>query len=84
MAQPRPWVREVIDALRDLGGEGSLSEIYTQIRKRSKMNFAVNSEWEATVRNTIETHSSDSESFRHKRDYFKSVFGIGSGHWALR
>ena len=84
MAQPRTWLREVMDALRDLGGAGFLSEIYAQIRKRGRMDFASNSKWEAAVRNAIEKHSSDSEAYAHNGDYFKSVDGIGSGHWQLR
>jgi putative restriction endonuclease len=84
MSQPRRWVDEVKDALRDLGGEGWLSEIYRQIRKRNCMNFASNPRWEPAVRNALEKHSSDSEAFAHRGDYFRSVNGIGSGRWGLR
>jgi hypothetical protein len=33
MAQPRPWVEEVLDALGELGGEGKLEEIYEAVSK---------------------------------------------------
>ena len=28
MSQPRPWVEEVLDVLGELGGEGTLEDIY--------------------------------------------------------
>lgn len=84
MAQPHSWVDEVHEALTEIGGDGSLAEIYNQIRTRDVMNFVSNKNWKAAVRQTLETHSSDSEAFRNYGDYFYSVYGIGQGHWGLR
>ena len=84
MAQPHSWFDEVHTALTEIGGDGSLSDIYSQIRKRNVMCFNSNKNWKAAVRQTLETHSSDSEAFLGKGDCFYSVFGIGQGHWGLR
>lgn len=85
MPQPRPWLDEVIDALRELGGEGQLSQIYARVRERGVMDFEANVHWEDRIRGTIETHSSDSAAFNpNNDDLFQSVNGLGQGRWRLR
>ena len=85
MAQPRPWVTEIVDTLHDLGGEADLEQIDRRIHLRAKMNFASNRNWKARVRGTIEIHSSDSEAYvQRNSDLFQSVFGIREGRWRLR
>jgi hypothetical protein len=69
-----------VDALRTLGGEASLSEIYACVaHQRSPLPKT----WQAIIRNTIESHSSDSDNFRSE-DLFYSSGGRGSGRWGLR
>src|SRR5215213_5034636 len=84
MAQPRPWVDEIQDALRELGGKGHLDEIYRRVKERGKMDFSANAHWQDRIRRTIETHSSDSLAYGGQRDLFYSVGGSGSGVWGLR
>jgi uncharacterized protein (DUF433 family) len=84
MAQPRPWVDEIQDALRELGGKAHLEEIYRRVQERGKMDFSANAHWQDRIRGTIETHSSDSIAYTGQRDLFCSVDGIGSGVWGLR
>ncbi|KQB91414.1 MULTISPECIES: HNH endonuclease [Geobacillus] len=80
--QPRRWVDEIIDVLNELGGQAHLSEIYDHVKKRGIMN--ISKTYEATIRRTIETHSSDSDAFYGNEDLFYSVHGKGSGVWGLR
>ena len=75
------WVDDIKAALIELGGEATLQEIYKKvkdIRLRSGRSWTAAAE--ATIRRTIEDHSSDSENFRGD-DIFKK---IGRGKWALR
>ncbi len=73
----RPWVADIVDALRALGGKGSLSAIYSEVAKRRS---PLPQSWQAIVRNQLETHSSDSDNFRGE-DLFYSVEGLGRGRW---
>src|SRR6266480_8141399 len=88
MPQPRPWLDEIIDALRDLGGEGSLNAIYEQISKRNIMTLD-SANWQAAIRRTLEAHSSDTRTFRTiqqspENDLFLAPKGLNSGYWAIR
>ena len=86
MAQPRPWVEEVLDVLGELGGEGTLEDIYGVIRSRSVMDLTGSVDWRATVRRTIQQHSSASDAFSGKPgdDIFIPPRGLGGGYWAIR
>ena len=86
MAQPRPWVEEVLDVLGELGGEGTLEDIYRVIRSRSVMDLTGSVDWRATVRRTIQQHSSASDAFSGKPgdDIFIPPRGLGGGYWAIR
>ncbi|WP_164517750.1 DUF3883 domain-containing protein [Rhizobium sp. TAL182] len=77
-----PWRDDVAAALRDIGGSGSLSEIYKAVRARRGEGLPRS--WQAIVRRELEYNSSDSESYKERYDLFRSVNGIGSGVWALR
>ena len=83
MTQPRLWLDEIKDALRELGGKGHLQDIYRKIQQRNRMNLDY-ATWENTIRRTIEQHSSDSDAFEGRSDDFYSVEGIGKGVWGLR
>lgn len=84
MPQPKRWKDEVVDVLETLGGTASLREIYFEIEKRRIMHLSHTKKWHASVRNTIETFSSDSDNYNGKIDLFYSVDGLGSGNWGLR
>lgn len=75
------WVDDVVLALQFLGGGGVLHEIYKKVEEiRTSTGRSVPKSLEATIRRTIEDHSSDSDNFRGV-DLFKKV---GRGEWALR
>ena len=75
------WVDDVRAALRALGGSASLHEIYKEVGgRRRDGNRSVPQSLEATIRRTLEDHSSDSANFRGA-DLFTI---IGRGQWALR
>lgn len=77
------WRDVVVEALESLGGQGSLDSIYKQIAKHNRRTRT--KAWQATVRNTIESASSDSDNYRETApDLFYSVGGKGSGTWGLR
>lgn len=84
MAQPKRWIDEVIDVILLLGGQGHYKDIYAMIENRQVMNLKVNKNWDATVRKTIELHSSDSKAFNGKEDIFYSVNGLLKGVWGIR
>ena len=84
MSQPRKWLDEVIDVIQLLGGKAHYNDIYQKIYERQIMNFIDNSNWKASVRQTIEMFSSDSEAFNGKKDIFYSVEGKGKGIWGIR
>lgn len=76
------WRSDIVQALRNIGGQGSLAEIYEAVQAvRPK---PLPRTWRAIVRKELEYNSSDSESFQERYDLFKSVDGIGNGVWALR
>jgi hypothetical protein len=75
------WVDDVQLALRALGGSASLHTIYKEVgRRRRDGNRSLPRTLEATVRRTLEDHSSDSANFKGE-DLFANV---GRGEWALR
>jgi len=88
MTQPRPWLDEVIDALVDLGGHGTLQDITERIVDRNVMDFKANPNFDARIRSTIYNHSSDGTYYKGEvggeKDIFYSVAGIGNGHWGYR
>lgn len=79
------WRQDVAGALRDLGGEAHLSEIYDRVRKRRlEGGRSVPTELEAIVRRELENNSSDAGAYTGKRDWFRTVDGLGKGRWALK
>jgi len=74
------WREDVVRALENLGGEADLGEIYREVEKVRQGDL--NATWQATVRFTIETNSSDSEAWRKENpDLFHKV---SRGRWGLR
>jgi negative regulator of replication initiation len=79
------WRHDVKAAIGNLGGEAHLKEIYKEVRRlRTENGRTVPDNLEAIVRREIEYNSSDASAYLQKRDWFRSVKGIGSGVWALR
>ncbi|MCZ2369113.1 hypothetical protein [Vibrio diabolicus] len=77
------WIDYVVQAMENLGGEAAYSDLYTEIEALKGGNLTKS--WKATVRNTVESYSSDSDNWTPSRDdLFYSVDGKGSGRWALR
>jgi hypothetical protein len=76
------WREDVRTALRTLGGQGTLDEIYEAVRL--VRTEPLPTEWRALVRSELEYNSSDSDSFKKKHDWFYSVEGINKGIWGLR
>ncbi|WP_448581770.1 hypothetical protein [Thermaurantiacus sp.] len=75
------WVDDIHKAFYDLGGRASLHAIYKHVAaQRRAAGRSVPKTLEATIRRTIEDHSSDSANFRGV-DLFAKV---GRGEWALR
>ena len=79
------WRDDIVDALRRLGGEADLHEIYRKVTDiRQKEGRSLPPSVDAVIRRELENNSSDSESFTGHRNLFRSVNGIGGGRWALR
>ncbi len=77
------WVDDVAYSLKELGGAATLHRIYRKVEEVRKMaGRSVPKSLDATVRQTIESHSSDSENWNESReDLFVRV---SRGEWALR
>ena len=76
------WKKYLVDAFKQIGGEGHYSDIYKAVENlKGKDNLT--SSWKASVRGAIETYSKDSEKYNGKDDLFYSVNGIGKGIWGL-
>lgn len=88
MAQPRPWLDEIIDVMKDLGGHGTILDITERVYERNIMDFNANPLVREKVRGTIYNYSSDATFFKGEvggsKDIFYSVDGLGKGHWGLR
>jgi hypothetical protein len=74
------WLEDVQLALSNLGGVAPLRAIYEEIRS---IRMDLPRSYDAIIRRTIETNSSDSEVFGGY-DLFFSVRGKGEGVWGLR
>jgi hypothetical protein len=72
------WVDDIIQALKNLGGQATLNQIYNEVKSIRTIPLPIS--WQANIREYIESHSSDSKRFKGK-DYFKKV---DKGVWALR
>jgi len=72
------WVEDIIQALKNLGGQASLVQIYEEV-KRIRTEPLPDT-YKASIRERIEAHSSDSSNFKGK-DYFRKV---QKGVWALK
>ncbi|MCD7773089.1 MAG: HNH endonuclease [Ruminococcus sp.] len=80
------YLSEIISALEKLNGTGSLSEICEIIESNDKLSaIHTNKAWKNNVSNTIQTHYSQTLSYKgYTDDIFYSVYGVGKGYWGLR
>lgn len=75
------WVDDVFEAIRRLGGSATLHSIYKEVETiRRNAGRSVPKSLDATIRRTLEDHSSDSANYRGT-DLFANV---GRGEWAIR
>jgi hypothetical protein len=72
------WVEDIVQALENLGGQAPLSQIYAEVKRIRKEPLPTT--YTASIRERIESHSSDSKNFKGK-DIFRKV---DKGVWALR
>ncbi|PEF41608.1 restriction endonuclease [Bacillus sp. AFS094228] len=89
MNERTPWLKEVIEALKELGGQGTLSDIYDVVQDRGNINLANYKDFRSPIRKAIYEHSSDADKIftgvpGDETDIFYSVAGKGKGIWALR
>ncbi len=76
------WREDVETALKNIGGVGSLAQIYAAVEAVRGKDLPHS--FRAIVRRELEYNSSDSESYKGRFNLFYSVKGIGSGMWGLR
>ena len=86
MSETTTNLSEIILALKEIGGQGSLEEICIQIEKRGNLPALKNAkDYKASVRAEIYRHSSDCDAYiEGNEDIFVSIKGKGSGIWGLR
>ncbi|MEW6180948.1 MAG: hypothetical protein AB1522_13595 [Chloroflexota bacterium] len=72
------WVEDIVQALKNLGGQATLNQIYDEVKRIRTEPLPAN--YQASIRERIEAHSSDSANFKGK-DLFRRV---AKGVWALR
>ena len=78
------WRVDVLAALRELGGQASLPDIYRVVEaRRSAGGRSVPKSIDAIVRRTLEENSTDSLSYKGKNDLFR-IDNKGAGVWRLR
>jgi hypothetical protein len=79
------WATDIADVLKARGGRARLQQIYDDVEKlRRAAGRSLPKSLEATVRRTLENHSSDSNNYMGGADLFEMPDGKGAGVWALR
>lgn len=83
-----PFLEKNIEALKFLGGEAHLSDIYKYIENHYSEQLVNYKSWKEPLRASIYRHSSDTNIFKgvpgDENDIFYTVKGKGEGHWGLR
>ncbi len=69
-------------ALENLGGKATYADIFKEYERITGSTLTQIDK--AGIRRAISSHSSDSENYLGRGDYFYSVEGIGKGVWGLR
>ncbi|MFE6170190.1 HNH endonuclease [Viridibacillus arvi] len=82
------WLYEINESLKELGGSGTLEDIYLTIQERNHIDLLAYVDWKSQIRKQIYIHSSDCDIFRgnpgDESDLFYSIEGKGKGFWGLR
>lgn len=79
------WATDLAEVLEQLGGTAKLQDIYDAVRRlRKAAGRSLPPSLGATVRRTLENHSSDSENYTGGADLFSMPHGKGAGVWSLR
>lgn len=79
------WAHDLVSVLQAMGGKARLERIYDAVEKLRRANGrSVPRTLEATVRRTLENHSSHSDNYLGGIDLFCMPEGKGAGVWALR
>lgn len=72
------WVEDIVQALNNLGGKASLTQIYDEV-KRIRTS-TITPTFEVTIRRELQSRSAESINFNGKTDIFRKV---DKGIWAL-
>jgi len=72
------WVEDVIQALKNLGGQATLNQIYDEVRRIRQGSLP--KMWQHIIQDTIYQHSSDTQKFQGN-DLFRKV---DKGVWSIR
>jgi hypothetical protein len=84
ISEDATWLDDVKSALKLLGGQAHLEDIYESVRKlREQNNRSIPLSWKSLVRKNLEENSSDSDAHAGTSDLF-SMKQKGSGVWSLR
>ncbi|MDK2980281.1 MAG: hypothetical protein PWQ55_628 [Chloroflexota bacterium] len=75
------WLDEVFQAFQSQSGPMRLKDIYAFIENNTSRELPES--YQAIIRQVIETHSSDSQVFLDRGDFFHSTEGIGEGVWEM-
>ena len=79
------YLSEIIAALEELGGSGSLIDIYGIVAERNLLpSIRTNPKWRNNISATIQRHCRSTKSYRGASDLFYSVYGLGEGFWGLK
>ncbi|MCA1474306.1 DUF262 domain-containing protein [Bradyrhizobium sp. NBAIM08] len=77
------WLDDTVLALKELGGQASLSDLYKQIaRLRGETKRSLPTNYQAIVRRTLEENSEDSDAHRQRHRLFRNS-DKGKGLWSL-
>lgn len=79
------YLSEIIAALKELGGTGSLSEIHSRIIERGLLSsLNSNPNWKNAVSLYIQSHCNETQTYKEgNENIFYSVNGLGKGVWGL-
>lgn len=79
------WRDDVVAALENIGGRGTLQKIYESVRlvRRAEAR-SLPASTDDIVRRTLEENCADTESYKGLYDLFLMPEGKGAGVWALR
>jgi len=79
------WKDILVWSLKELGGEAKLENIYDKSREgRIRLGMEITKQHNASARECLESHCSESDKFRNKVDLFAMPKGKGKGYWALK